>query len=209
MTTDLSAGSLRGLALVLSSPNAIHALTLDQRTRDTFMGATDAYDTKQKFVPYTVGDTLSKPSSTTYAGYLSGTSLPVGLTYASAFFNGEDGSTSQDRFLPLNSETYDRFVKSLYQAFLAKKIPGAVSFDQPSYDDVKKIIDSNQARLVHMTRFSDKTGTSALKPDNATLYGLKSTKPKQRGVNEIASELGTNRPGFRNDIAVAGLPIAR
>jgi hypothetical protein len=85
-----------------------------------------------------------------YVGYLQGSRPPTSLDYVRTYFI-PDGPFAVSA-VPLTQASYDRFLKLMFQSFQQGLIPGQVSYDPPSFEDVKTILLSDPQTQNLMTK---------------------------------------------------------
>jgi hypothetical protein len=179
---------------ILSTTAGTRAFYQSKRV-SAFGGLPDEYRSGVAFTGYK--PKIERPWEGMFAGYLKGTSDPVSLQYAQQFFNGnpKDG---EFRFIPLNQTTYNKYIATMYQAFLNKAIPGEVIFAQPSFEDVKAMIEQDVSRAIAAKNWTKEPTTKVkkLQKEKAGIPGIQRTqsspsqKLTQTGGAAAASQLG-------------------
>lgn len=186
-----------------SLEEALHAVTStipgtrahNAKTRhDLIVGATSdpKFTSNVPFQPYYPD--FKEPWKGMYSGYLAGTSNPQALNYAQQYFNG-NADEGPNRFIPLNKQTYNQYTATMYQAFLQKGIPGKVSFDQPSYEDVKKMIERDSSRKIASIDWNHMPQTKgAVEKQPMSIPGISNSKVlPDKSVNLSGSGTSFNR----------------
>lgn len=160
--TTIGQTGLYGFATSTGLPSTI-PLTSRQIRKSAVLNITGGSDYSTRSDP-AIFDDLSKgyvtsgnildeaDSQRTYSGYLKGTRPPPSLKYVLDYFI-PGGDPDSPYAVPLNQESYNDFTSRMYELFLRSKIPGSVSFDQASYDDVHTILMSNSKVALRAHRF--------------------------------------------------------
>lgn len=153
-------------------------------TTDAFGSYNSQYPTGR--VPNTsLGDPTKK-----YLGYLKGSQPPPALNYVIDYF-WPHGPTAADA-VPLSQSTYEDYLRAMFDFFTQGSLPGAVTFEPPSYDDVHTILSSDPRFQKLEMKIPHGTGKHVVL-ENPPAFGLPNseftTKPRRSAYADAGRNL--------------------
>lgn len=105
-----------------------------------------------------------------YPGYLQGSQPPAALKYVTDFF-GEGAEQ-----VPLTRESYNQFNAIMFKAFRDGGLKGSVSYEPPSYEDVKRVLESDPNYALKSIDWSRNAAPSSVENPKRGLAGLPNSK---------------------------------